>query len=362
MNILFLISEREIILTGGRFLQLLYRFDKHTVTVASNSPRVLNHCDPNLKFITKVLVQPQEYLWTMTQRDKFAKKFINAFHDIKLCDDMPMWKAESFDDYLWNVSQFVYPQIEGKFDLILMPAPSKDEAPPHLVDEFYTSQLFKAKTEKIPIMGLEILPIQSIPVLSPKILDYFIVKSKESKEYLINNYQFNTDKIFVIDYKPDNYSLTTIEDTFKHYLFKTIQPPRDSLNLVLMNHVQKRDQLKATVKTLSEISVKVNLTMCLINYAVKELHEMEIIKELLIPDFSKYFKQISFVDISDLPQSLISMDCFITMNHMTIFDWCDRYEIPYVVYGETLKEELEAIWKLKKQQIGLSNVMDKINV
>ena len=88
MNILFLISEREIILTGGRFLQLLYRFDKHTVTVASNSPRVLNHCDPNLKFITKVLVQPQEYLWTMTQRDKFAKKFINSFHDIKLCDDM----------------------------------------------------------------------------------------------------------------------------------------------------------------------------------------------------------------------------------------------------------------------------------
>ena len=100
MNILFLISEREITLTGGRFLQLLYRLDKHNVTVASNSKRVLNHCDPNLKYITKILVNPQEYQWTMQQRDKFAKKFINSFHDINLCDGMKMWKAEAFDDYL----------------------------------------------------------------------------------------------------------------------------------------------------------------------------------------------------------------------------------------------------------------------
>lgn len=363
VKILFLISDREVVLTGGRFLQLLYRLEKHQVTIASNSPKVLNHCDPKLTFVNKVLVKPQEYIWTMQQRDKFTKKFINAFHDIKLCDDIPMWKAEAFDDYLWNVSQFVYPQIEGQFDLILMPVPSKEEAPPHLVDEFYTSQLFKAKTENIPVCGLEMLPIQFCPVFFPKIFDYFVVKSVQSAEYLTNNYDFNMDKVWVINYTPDNYSLETIEDPFKHYLFKTVQPPRNELNVVVMNHVQKRDELKTVVKSLSELSVKVNIVMGLINYAVKELHEMEIVRDLLMPDFSKYFKHISFVDITDLPQLLISMDCFISMNHMTIFNWCDQYNIPYLVYDETesLKVQLENIWKLKKQQIGLQDIMEQIS-
>lgn len=100
MKILFLISEREITLTGGRFLQLLHRLGDYQVTVASNSEKVLAHCDTKLTNISKVFVKHQEHTWSMQQRDKFAKKFINAFHKVKLCDNMSMWKAEAFDDYL----------------------------------------------------------------------------------------------------------------------------------------------------------------------------------------------------------------------------------------------------------------------
>ncbi len=177
MKILFCVSDKEIILTGGRFMQLLYRLQGHEITVCSNSEKVLNNCDPKLEYTKKVLLKPQETIWSMQQRDKFCKKFINAFHEIRLAEDMAMWKAEAFDDYLWNVSQFIYPQIEDKFDYAIFPIPSQEEAAGHLIDEFFTSQIFKCKEEGIKIIGLELLPIQFVPKLFPKIFDFFFVKS-----------------------------------------------------------------------------------------------------------------------------------------------------------------------------------------
>jgi len=361
MNILFLISEREISITGGRFLQTLYRLKDHTVTIASNSEKVLNNCDPRLENVKRILVKPQEFAWTMQQRDKFAKKFINAFHDLYLCDDMKMWKAEAFDDYLWNVSQFVFPQIEGDFDLLLLSVPSKVESPPHFVDEFFTAQIFKAKQQNIPICGIEILPIENMPILHEHIFDYYIVKSHKSLRYLENT-PISYGDIFLCDYKPDNYSLETIEDIFKHFLFKTVQPERTALNVVLMNHTQKREELKEIVKVLSELPFKVNLTIGLINYAVKELHEMEIIRDLLMPSIKEYFTKITFCDISDLPQTLISMDCLISLSPMTLFKWCDNYNIPYIVYEDSknLKINLDKIYVNKRNQMGFEDIMFRL--
>lgn len=359
MKLLFCISDKEINFTGGRFMQLLYRLSDHNVTVISNSDRVLGHIGPGIENINKVFVKPQEYVWTMQQRDKFAKKFINAFHDIKLCDDMAMWKAEGFDDYLWNVSQFVYPEIEGQYDLMIIPSFSQEDSPGHLIDEFFTSMIFKAKNNNIPIMIINILPSQFISQLLPKFCDYFCVKSQSEKEFLINEYNISENKIFIFTYKPDNYAIDSIEDPFKHYLFKTIQPSRSELNIVLMNHVQKRNELKETVKTIAETGIKFNLFFCMLNYAVKELHEYDIIRELLIPDFSKYIKQIQFIDIIDLTQVLISMDCLITMNYMTISRWCELYNIPHIIYenNEQLKHKLNEIFQNKQKQIGLEDAI-----
>ena len=276
---------------------------------------------------------------------------------------MSMWKAEAFDDYLWNVSQFVYPPIEGNYDLVLCPTPSQEESSGHVIDEFFTVQLFKAKRDNTPICGIEILPVQFIPNLFPKIFDYFFIKTQEGKQFLVDKFKINSSKVFVSTYKPDTYTMNSIEDVYEHYLFKTVQPPRNELNVLLMNHVQQRDEMKDAVKALSELPVKVNLIFGLINYAVKELHENEIIKELLMPDFGKYFKEIKFVDVREIPQMLISMDAFISMNYMTLFNWCKKYNIPCVVYDNptNFKKELTAIWAFKKEQIGLSNVIGQIN-
>lgn len=212
-------------------------------------------------------------------------------------------------------------------------------------------------------MGIELLPVQFIPVIFPKVYKYFCIKTESGKQHLMDNFGIDKNNIFVVNYKPDNYALDSIEDIFKHYLFKTNMPPRNEFNIVLMNHVQMRDELKETVKVLSEftnsLGIKLNLIFGTINYAVKELHEAEIIRDLLMPDFSKYVKEIQFVDISDLPQVIVSMDCFISMSYMTIFGWANKYNIPCVVYNnsENLKNELQIIWQNKQKQIGLSDAI-----
>lgn len=358
-KILFLITEKEITLTGGRFNQLINRIhDKCDVTVASNSLKVLNHIDPKLK-VKKVMKKHSEYPWTMIQRDLFAKKFVNAFSDIVFPGtDMPLWKAEGFDDYLWNVSQFVYEQVEGQYDLMIMPSPSLEESPGHLMDDFLTVQLFKAHKEQIPIVGLEVLSVRSIPHIFLKLFNKFVVKSQESKDILVNK-GIAQENIFLLSYPPDNYALESLEDSYKHYLFKKDPPDRNKLNVILMNHVQMRDGLKESVKVFGTMSFPVDFYFCQINYAVKEIHESEIIRDLLLPDFTKYYKEIKLFDITELPQLLISMDAIISMVPMQIFDWCDKYNIEHLVYfnEESLQKDLERIYNQKQKQIGFADVI-----
>jgi len=361
-KILFLISDKEVTLTGARIFQLLPDLTKdYEVTVATNEPAILRHIKPDLPNYKGIVCKPQEAVWNMKQRDKFAKKFISSFHDIKFPNtDMPMWKAEAFDDYLWNVSQYIYPQVEGQFDLVLAPTPSLEEPPGHLVDEFFTAQYFKVKEQKIPIMGYEVLPIQFLPLLHNYLFDYFAVKSNSSVNHLKNN-GIESSKIFECTYPFDNYCIDSVEDTFKHFLFKATKPKRNEFNITVMNHVRLRDELKAVFKILGSLEIPVNVNFGLINYAVKEIHEIEILRDVMIPEFQKHIKKMTMFELPEATSVLISSDCFVTCAYMTLYRWCDKYNIPIVKYEDEnqLRKILLAIWDDKKKQIGIVDAVNK---
>ena len=363
MNILFLVSEKEMHLTGARVFQLIYSLvPEHHVTVATNDKKVSTMIPPNIPNFDGIIVKAQEVAWTMRQRDKFARKFINAYKDIKFPgSDIFLWKSEGFDDYLRNVSNFLFPGVEGQYDATFIPIPAVDEPWGSMIDEFYTAQIFKCKKEGIPLIGLELTPIRFCPPLFFYVFDHFAVKSYESNMYLQQR-GVPSEKITQLTYSPDNYALSTIEDAFKHYIFKQKRFPREELNIVLMNHVRKRDELKATVEVIGQLPFKINLFFCLINYAVKDIHEQEVLRDVMMSEFKKHVKQILLTDIMDLPQILISSDLFISMSYLVVFEWCKLYRIPYHNYidKQTLKTKLESIWIEKQKQKGIADILQSM--
>lgn len=346
LRILFPIGDREVNATEGRILRLLKRLadDGHSIDLMTCMDDIFQRaCDqfaksPNIK---PILVKREERFWTMTQRDSFAKAFIALTHDMILPGtDMKYWKLVGFDDFLWNVSPGVYPPIEEKYDLVLKPIPSLAESPSNSVDALYTQVIHYAKHNNIPLAGIQVYPSYDVPPLYPYLMDHFIVSEpNERGQYL--EFGVSADRIHLITDLHDGYCMSTIQDVYKNLMFeKDFVHSDKGLYVAVVNNGRNRTQIYDIIDTISSVKFPKKVFFCLLNYAVKELHENDIFNDLIKPRLEKGIGNYGLVESGGLIKALMMCDVILSTSYIVPLSFAKRYEKKGVVYNPLLERNL----------------------
>ena len=260
-RILFAVGGRDSGVTNHRVARLVKSLaaDQYSLDVVSCDEGLINEYKDIFKDqhnIRLAYLRQNERFWTMAQRDAFAKTFIKLNHDMAVPGmDLKFWKMTGFDDFLWNTSSSVFPDIAEHYDAVMMPIPSFSEGPTINCDVFYTHVVFHAKQNGIPIVGLQIYPIYDIPPVYPKVIDHFVVKDEMESKYFMDH-GIPVERISVIGDVGENYCLSTVQDEYKNLaLDDELRVPRDTLGIVVVNHSRNRSQLYDVLDSIGEIDV-----------------------------------------------------------------------------------------------------------
>lgn len=342
-KILFPIGEREFFATGERLANLVLR-----ITDASYRVDIVTYKDyladklkqkfEGNRLVTVSLLSPEFRFWTMAQRDNFAKDFIKLNYDIITPGtDMKFWKQVAFDDFLWHVSASVFPAITEHYDLVLFPIPSLEEynGPG---DIFSTNILFYAKDNNVPVTAIQVFPIYDIPPIFPRLMDYFIVKEEYEKEYL-KGAGVKEERIFVLTDIKDSYCISTVEDPYKNMIFEEqVYPDKDTMSIVVVNHSRNRLQICQILEAIGELNIKKLVFFCFLNFAVKELHEKDVFKDMIEPCLKKNIKHYATVEAGGLIKALMISDMIVATSYIVPLTFAQRYNKTGVVYNPLKKE------------------------
>lgn len=338
-RILFVVTEREINATNQRLLHLPKRFAEQgylvdAMTYDEAAHQQLTEYYAGCPGVHARLLAHDECFWTMRQRDSFAKTFIKLFHDrIIPGTDMKFWKLVAFDDFLWNVSPVVYPHIDTHYDLVVLPVPSTFEPPAGPGDVFYTSIVYQAKREGIPILGVQIYPVMYIPPLYQRMVDHWLVGSTSQGDYL-RSHGVAADRLHHIGDLRDRYSLSTVGDAYSDLVYDdALYPAPDTLAIVVVNHCRNRVQIQDMIEAIGEFQGKKKLLFAFVGYAVKELHEKDVFADLQEGVIRTAMSDDFYtVKPGSLISALMLSDVIVSSNYITPLSFASRYGKCGVVY------------------------------
>ena len=383
-RILFAVAGRDSGVTHHRLLQLAKSLAavKYDVDVVTCDEALVEECKglfddyPSVRFAH---LRQDDRFWTMVQRDAFAKTFIKLNHDLVIPGvDLKFWKMTGFDDFLWNTSSSMFPDITEHYDAVMMPIPSFGEGPSNSCDVFYTHVIFHAKQNGIPVIGLQVFPIYDIPPIFPRLVDHMLVKDDMEKAYY-HDLGFTPDRVTVIDDVKDNYCLSTIQDSYRNLTIDNeFEVPRDAIGIVVVNHSRNRSQLYDVLEVIGELDKPKSLFFVLLNYSVKELHEKDIFEDLVQPLLNKNIKTYYTVEQGAMIKSLMLCDVIVATNYIVPLSFAGQYgkcgivynpiisevanikDVQFVNSRQVLKDALLAQYERKRQITAVADVVREI--
>ncbi len=343
-RVLFAVGFRDSGVTNHRLLRLVKTLSsrQYDIDVVTCDEELVEQCAevfdklPNVRYAH---LRQNERFWTMVERDSFAQTFIKLNHDVVIPGiDLKFWKLTGFDDFLWNTSSSVFPDISERYDAVIMPIPSFSEGPSTKCDVFYTHVVFHAKQNGIPIIGLQIYPIFDVPPVYARVIDHFVVKEVMEKDYF-TEIGIAPERITIIGDVRDNYCLSTVQDEYRNLsLDDDIHVPRESIGIVVVNHSRNRAQLYDVLETIGELDLQKSVFFVFLNFSVKELHEKNIYNDLIQPVLKRTVKSFYTVETGALVKSLMLCDAIISTNYIVPLSFAGRYGKQGIVYNPLLTE------------------------
>jgi len=343
-RILFPLGHREIVATGERIVNIprflvTSGFDVDVMTYREDIFEIAEKKLGQIEGINIQLTIQEERFWTMVERDSFTKTFIKLNHDLEIPDfALKYWKLVGFDDFLWNFAPMVFPKLQQKYDVILFPIPSFNEPPALRCDVFFTNIIYHANEFKIPIVGLQVYPVFDIPPIYPYILDDVVVKTENEKEFYLDA-GLDESHVNMIDELRETYSLSTIEDSYQQLaLSDDIAIDSDELSIVIINHARNRQQLHEMINTISDLQIPMTVFFCLLDYTVKELHELDIYNDITKPLLQKAFGNFYTVEPGGIISALMISDVIISTIYMIPLAFANKHNKLGLVYNPLLDE------------------------
>lgn len=383
-KILFAVGPRELEGTSQRLLCLIsklanYGFHLDVMSYDAKACEQLKTHFAAQKNVECVHLSHEERFWTMAQRDGFAKTFIKLFHDRRIPGtDHYFYKMSGFDDYLWNVSSIIFPKIQKKYDLIVIPVPSSQEAPPAQCDMFYTALAFHGKQNQIPLMGLQIYPITAIPPIYIHIMDYWVVNEILTQTFLIDQ-KVSQDQIYYLNDLKDNYCISMIEDPYKNHMFgEDYKITKDKLAIIVVNHSRYRRHILEIIEVISSLKIPKILFFTFQGFTVKELHEKDIFEDLIKPEIVKRIGNFYGIEPGHLPPVMMQCDILLSASYFLPLSFMARYgklgvvydplapanpymnEVKFVQNKDSLKEVLMEFYHNKQKIQGIQDIVQEV--
>ncbi len=337
-RILLPIGDNDLKATNGRLLHIarVLGQDGFHVEVMTYSREVFAFAGKQLKGSVNVtLTVTRSQGFPVQHRPALIETFIKLMNHVKIPgSDLEIFKITAFDDFSGHIVDFSFPDIDiTLYSSILMPLPTTDGPPPPIADIFYSTICFLAKSENIPIVGLQLYPVVQIPPLHIKTIDYIIIKA-EWEIKVLEEQNFDLNRIFVLSHEKDNYLISTIEDSYLNLVYKAdISISKKEIAILIINHHKLRFCIKDVLDVVGPLDVPKTVFFLKRKFVVRELNEDDIINELFM-DSIKAVKGRSFLMEPDTKGNLIMMsDIIISPTYLSTLEFASKYDKLSLVYN-----------------------------
>ncbi len=383
-RILFPIGERDYSCCQKRMVHLIKSIgSEFKIEVVTQSKEVYEDIESKTEKCANVSARLLEMKFlplTFDYRDNLSKIFVQYTEDLYIpSTNLKMWKTAAFDDFWGHISGCTYPAMKSvDADMVMLPLLSYDDIPYEEMDVLYTSIAYMAKDMGKKVIGYQLFPVFNGFKLMPKIMDGIIVRHEYERQFYIEM-GIPEEKLYLLNHQRDIYSLSTIEETYKNYMYnEDIEIKQSELGVVVLNHAKFRPQIKEIFQVLRE--AKVPLVLCLVKreFAIKDLVEDDIIKDMFLDDVEKIGCPFYLVKGQSLVPITMLADVLITPTFVTPLEFAVRYGKKAWVYNpydamrsdvdgvrfinkaKDLSESLQAAYKEKKKWVGINDILHRI--
>lgn len=384
-HILFVVAEREVAATSTRLLQVPLRLAAmgyHVDVITQDEafiPKLTAFFQDNPS-VTLIRLEPESRLWTMQQRDGFAKTFIKLFYELKIPgSDMYFWKSVAFDDFLWNVSRTVLPDIEQQYDSVWMPIPSSAERPNERSDVMYTAAAFYCKQKVVPLIGLLVYPVTDMAPIYLRIADYWIVANGLEGRFFTDK-GIKPERVMELDGLLDRYCISSVDDAFSSLALEDkLKTGKDTLAISIINHPSNRMQIKEIIRVVGRLKKPIKLFFVFVGNNVREFTELNVFDDLIAPLIRQEIGDYYSVEIGGLMRVVMASDVIVSTSYIIPLSFAKRYGKCSIVYDplsepsafienveqladmRSLQRRLREAWDGKQNQTWLEDVARRIH-
>ncbi len=350
------------------------------LTISQDAFEDIKQQSSSCRNITVKLIEPESIPVSLDFRSTLVKVFIRYTYDVLIPGTtLKLWETAAFDDFWGHISSRLFNEkLNIDADIVLLPLLSYDDIPSDEVDVFYTSVISRAKDAGVKVAGYQLYPVFNGLKLMAKLMDAVIVKWAYERQFYVNM-GIAAEDIYLLTDAKDKYSITSITDTFENYLYNDqIRISRDELGVAIFNHVKFRPFIRQIIKAVGDAKVPVVLSLVKRAYAVKDLHEDQIVAQFYLDDVKKTGCRYYILEPQSVVPVIMVSDVVISPTYVAPVELAARYGKKSIVYNplcDTVPEvagtdfinnpgdlslALERAYKEKKMTVGMSDVVNAI--
>jgi hypothetical protein len=295
-RVLFAVGDADAGYSEGRIWQLVERLHQqpgfdvvaltHDAALADTAKK--HHLNHQL-----VLIQPTGV--TVRDRLQATDGMIRETANMNIPgSQLPLWKVLAMDDFLSSLQLFgARPTTTLDADVLIVPLMAVDNNTKGTCG-LYTWAVAEARRQGIPVIGLEVSPLGNKNTLSHLPADYFAVKSRWSRDFLIQQGIARSDQVALLRWE-ESYLLWPGKDEFTDAYLALEPKAREMLGLtpdrfmiLIPHHVAFLWEVRKILDALSRLEFPFTVVIRVDGHTVRRhYHEREIVKESYVHELAK---------------------------------------------------------------------------
>lgn len=338
-RVLMVAARVDVDATQGRYLWLVRRLAEagYAVDVMTHAEEVEQRAREQLNSVANVKVirnKAKQVYWPPHRRDDIVKTFIKQNSDLIVPGtDLPYWKTAAYDDFRGHVSSYTFDPLDPDYDLVMASFPSVDEPPAMEADVLLSTALFHAREHGIPLAGIQIYPARQCPRNYQRLFDHLIVRNEDERNYYVHS-GIAPESLWVLSDPRDNYAVTTIEDTYRNFMYDESLPSRkEELGIVIVNNARFRAQVIQAITAIGECPFAKTLCFVKLKYEIREISEDQIFDELVKPHLDALGREYYIADITSVPKLAMVFDVMIATTFIAPLTFARNYGKGAVVFN-----------------------------
>src|SRR5919108_896727 len=215
---------------------------------------------------------------------------------------LPLWKVLAMDDFLCSLQLFgAQPSVPFEADAVVVPIMCIDNNTKGSCG-LYTWMISEARRKSIPVIGLEVSPLENKNTLALLPADHYSVKTESSKNFLVSEGLALPDQVSVLHWE-ESYCLWAGNDDYTEaYLEreaaarKMLNIPADRFTVVIPHHVAFLWEVRKILEALTQVDIPLSVV---IRVDPRTIRRQFPERELVVETYGKEIRALPHVVIDE---------------------------------------------------------------